>query len=89
MTRPARLDEQPIAAEGRTLRTIRRHREHIELDRQLARIAIETNTDLPTPPSVTRATLPGDKRRLRGIPVVGARGVGGAIPGSRPGDGLE
>lgn len=26
----------------------------------------------------------GDPWRLRGIPVVGARGVGGAIPGSRP-----
>ncbi len=29
--------------------------------------------------------LPGDPRRLRGIPVVGARGVSGAIPGTRPG----
>lgn len=26
----------------------------------------------------------GDPARLRGIPVVGAPGVGGAIPGSRP-----
>lgn len=27
---------------------------------------------------------PGDERRLRGIPVVGARGVGGAIAGTVP-----
>lgn len=34
----------------------------------------------------TIATAGGDERRLRGIPVVGARGVGGAITGTRPGD---
>jgi hypothetical protein len=33
---------------------------------------------------VGRRAAPGDELRLRGIPVVGARGVGGAIPGSRP-----
>ena len=35
-----------------------------------------------TEPTVTRATLPGDRRRLRGIPVVG--GVGGTSPGTDP-----
>jgi hypothetical protein len=33
----------------------------------------------------THATAAGDERKLRGIPVVGARGVGGAITGTRPG----
>lgn len=30
-------------------------------------------------------SAPADVQRLRGIPVVGARGVGGAIPGTKPG----
>lgn len=33
--------------------------------------------------TVARATLPGDNRRLRGIPCV-ARGVAGASPGTNP-----
>jgi hypothetical protein len=33
--------------------------------------------------TVTRATLPGDTRRLRGIPCI-ARGVGGTSPGTDP-----
>ena len=33
------------------------------------------------------ATAGGDERRLRGIPAIG-RGCGGAIRGTRPGDGL-
>ena len=35
-----------------------------------------------------RATAGGDERKLRGIPAV-ARGVQGAIPGTRPGDTLR
>lgn len=35
-----------------------------------------------TPPTVTRATLPGDRRRLRGIPVAG--GACGTSPGTDP-----
>lgn len=90
MTRPpVRLDELPISNEGRGLRYIRRQRENIELDRQLIQIAIEADANIPTAPStVAQATLPGDERRLRGIPAIG-RGVAGAINGSRPGDGLE
>jgi hypothetical protein len=34
------------------------------------------------PATVARATLPGDKRRLRGIPAVG--GVCGTVPGTDP-----
>lgn len=36
-----------------------------------------------TPQTVARATLPGDNRRLRGIPVVGF-GIGGTAPGTDP-----
>lgn len=34
-----------------------------------------------------QSKLPGDERALRGIPAIG-RGVAGAIPNTRPGDGL-
>lgn len=34
-------------------------------------------------------TAGGDAERLRGIPVVGARGVGGAIRGTKPGANLR
>lgn len=36
-----------------------------------------------TPQTVARATLPGDTRRLRGIPVC-AMGVSGTAPGTDP-----
>jgi hypothetical protein len=32
--------------------------------------------------------LPGDPWALRGLPMVGRDCIGGAIPGTRPGDGL-
>lgn len=52
--------------------------------KQVARILRESpDLNLTTRP--TRGTAAGDERKLRGIPVVGARGVGGAIPGTRPG----
>jgi hypothetical protein len=36
-----------------------------------------------------KATAGGDAERLRGIPVVGARGVDGAIRGTKPGGNLR
>lgn len=48
---------------------------------KLARILLETGDPAP-PPTVTRATLPGDRRRLRGIPVAG--GACGTSPGTDP-----
>jgi hypothetical protein len=47
-----------------------------------ARILLEVGEDLPS--STGGATAAGDARRLRGLPAVG-RGIGGAIPGTRPG----
>ena len=38
--------------------------------------------DTPTVTTHSKATLPGDSRRLRGIPVVG--GVSGTSPGTDP-----
>lgn len=55
----------------------------------LARITADLNLNDPLPERPTTGRTPaGDERRLRGIPVVGARGIGGAIPGSRPGANL-
>lgn len=53
-----------------------------EDERKLARILLETGEEAP-PATVTKATLSGDTRRLRGIPAIGY-GVGGATPGTNP-----
>src|SRR5215831_6498186 len=44
---------------------------------------LEETTDVGPTSTVARATLPGDPRRLRGIPVC-AMGVGGVAPGTNP-----
>jgi len=54
-------------------------RDHANVDRAIRN---STGSDTNAPATVTRATLPGDTRRLRGIPVVGA--VGGTSPGTDP-----
>lgn len=48
----------------------------------LATITRDTHTDDRERPALSRL---GDEQQLRGIPVVGAPGVGGAINGTRPG----
>ena len=50
--------------------------------RKLNRILEETGLHT-TPTTASTATLPGDNRRLRGIPTV-ARGVSGVSPGTDP-----
>jgi hypothetical protein len=50
-----------------------------EDQQKLGRILLETGTPSTT---VARATLPGDTRRLRGIPVAG--GACGTSPGTDP-----
>ena len=47
----------------------------------ITRILNEAGANTNPEPTVTRATLPGDKRRLRGIPVAG---VCGTSPGTDP-----
>lgn len=56
--------------------------QRIDDEKKLARILLESDA-AETPKTVTRATLPGDNRRLRGIPCV-ARGVSGVSPGTDP-----
>ena len=50
-------------------------------EQKIARILLETGEAAPVV-TVTKATLPGDKRRLRGIPVAG--GACGTSPGTDP-----
>lgn len=64
------------------LRRFNRAAEKIEDERKLARILLETGADAP-PATFAGASLPGDTRKLRGIPAIG-RGVTGAVPGSIP-----
>jgi hypothetical protein len=49
----------------------------------LHRIELETSTNDTPITTLSRVTLGGDERRLRGIPAIG-RGVAGHIPGTRP-----
>lgn len=51
-------------------------------ERRLAQILSEAGESVPTQ-TVARATLAGDSRRLRGIPVC-AMGVSGTSPGTDP-----
>ena len=56
--------------------------QRIEDERKIGQIMIDSAlADVPL--TVARATLPGDMRRLRGIPVC-AMGVGGTSPGTDP-----
>ena len=56
--------------------------ERIQDQRKIGRLLRESEAvDLPK--TVARATLPGDPRRLRGLPAVG-RSVSGAINGTTP-----
>jgi hypothetical protein len=58
-----------------------------EMMRKVAAIVMEVGAEAPRP---VTSQLPLDPWRLRGVPVVARRGaIGGAIRGSRPGDGLE
>lgn len=56
--------------------------QRIEDERNIARIVLEAGP-AEVPKTVARATLPGDMRRLRGIPIC-ARGVGGTSPRTDP-----
>ena len=67
---------------SQVLRRFNAAMERIEDQRKIGRILLES-TAMETPATVARATLPGDNRRLRGIPCV-ARGVSGVSPGTDP-----
>lgn len=74
MTR--RLIRQGSGLDGYLELIAAEHRHAQRIQRILA-----TPVDDTTP--VPRGTLPGDKRRLRGIPVVGIN-IDGSSPGTRP-----
>jgi hypothetical protein len=67
---------------SQVLRRFNAAMERIEDQRNIGRILLESST-MDVPQTVARATLPGDNRRLRGIPCV-ARGVSGVSPGTDP-----
>jgi hypothetical protein len=52
----------------------------LDHERAVSRVILEAQD--PTPTTVAKATLPGDTRRLRGIPVAG--GACGTSPGTDP-----
>ncbi len=56
--------------------------EAIEDERMVARVVLEASPS-EQPQTIARATLPGDNRRLRGIPCI-AKGVAGVSPGTDP-----
>lgn len=62
---------------------------HAEEERHFAALtaqfARESGDELPPEKRQVGRITPTDARRLRGIPVVGVEGVGGAISGSKPG----
>jgi hypothetical protein len=63
--------------------------ERMELERAQARILAEEAlraTEEPTNGSVPPGSLPGDTRRLRGLPLM-TRGVRGVMPDTQPGVG--
>lgn len=65
------------------LNRFHRHQQAIEDTRKIGRILLETGgTPDHQPKTMPRATLPGDTRRLRGIPVAG--GACGTSPGTDP-----
>ena len=85
MTRAAKpIARRHVGSDHLLLERADGDRKHARL---LAELAREADQCLPAkrggPP-----TAGGDERRLRGLPCV-ARGVEGASPGTRPGDGLD
>jgi hypothetical protein len=68
---------------GRLLPRFYARAQEAERQRRIADITAKAEANVPDQPeTVARATLPGDSRRLRGIPVIG--GVSGTSPGSDP-----
>lgn len=57
---------------------------------EIAADAVRKDPRVNLNPRPEALTKPGDPRKLRGIPAIGGRGsLGGAMMGTRPGDGLK
>lgn len=63
----------------RAISSLRQLSARIEIERHAARVILAD----PDTVAANPRRLPGDQRALRGLPAVG-RGIGGAIPGTRP-----
>lgn len=63
------------------LRCVKLHQLKIQQAKQSAQFARENDQPMP---AAVGATAGGDAIRLRGIPVLGKFGIGGAISGTRP-----
>jgi hypothetical protein len=63
---------------------VRVPREMLQAQAQVLAEIIDSGTPLPSRQLRGARSGEGDPWRLRGVPVVGARGVGGAIPGTKP-----
>lgn len=77
---------EPIPADGRLVRAVRRHQEHTRNAKLLAQLARETggNVAAERERHITRRNEEQpDPVDLRGIPVVG-KGIAGVSPGTRP-----
>jgi hypothetical protein len=61
--------------------------QRVELQRQ-ADAAVRRALSEPEPNDRSKASAGGDVEAMRGVPILG-RGIGGAIKGTRPGDGLR
>lgn len=61
-----------------------RHRQEREADRKKLQQITQDSANVTDQQAATLSRL-GDELQLRGIPVVGARGVGGAMHDTRPG----
>lgn len=72
--------QTPIG-DSRLNRALRTADLNAQMAKQITELARETGEHLQRP--VRGATAGGDERKLRGIPIY-ARGVGGAIAGTRP-----
>lgn len=59
-----------------------RFTEQLEDERKIAKAILEAGEAPPTR-AVAGATAGGDRRRARGVPLVG-RGIGGTMPGTDP-----
>lgn len=70
----------PIPADGRLVRAVRRAHENVINAKLLAQVAREATGQLIRP---ARAVDAADSRTLRGIPAIGP-GVAGCIPGTNP-----
>lgn len=76
--------EGPAAAHERI--HAEREAERRELDRMIS--TANATPDEQTGRQLTYRSPAGDEQRLRAIPVI-ARGIGGAIPGTRPTDAIR